>query len=661
MEKIFGQIYDFQYRRADKLENSSYLEELTGLLANETKYFFGDAYYLKSHTGEPNSSFRYFIEDLKNSFYNSSGSKINIIRGRAGIGKSLFFEKGIQRLVRIDKGHNDNYIYMGVDFKNIDNDKDIKFYEEWIFNKIFVNAIDAIRPLGEEVYENFKKEYEKFDTTFHTPNTSLFPLKYFCEKISKKYDRPCIIVFDNIDLASVKTQKNVFDATVNICNTFNAFMRQNKLEDCYRVYFVMRPETHLRYNEGKLGNVINFPLPNVLKITLAIVKKVLDETAEEFDNKRKLPCNVSCADVIGNEEEMISLTTFKEVAKYFYRILDHYLENIWDRNSSICDRLGTSEEFHCNIVNYNVRMFVRFFADTISNGGFKPLTKEFNQRQGVKNYNTYDYVEMIIRGRWPVHPGNEHIDGEGGNKAPIVYNVFDTSLYGHNYRDKIKHFMLNIRILQYFFLCAGNHEVVYENIKTDLADFFDEKYICHAIKKLIYIHLLYSYEEGDAAIASAQNWKEVSLSAATPLKLSPAGRFYLEHLICEFEYLYQMAMTSLMEEEYIKEIGNGWKTEKEKTVLCFLKSMFSIIKINIRSYNSEQLVPFKSLFYYIDDPHGSKPFRRMLNRFISVISNKLQRAQKLETGGISKLETILAEAKELEEKVNQYFRSVLED
>ena len=56
---------------------------------------------------------------------------------------------------------------------------------------------------------------------------------------------------------------------------------------------------------------------------------------------------------------------------------------------------------------------MRFFTDTISNGGFKPLTKEFNQRQGVKNYNTYDYVEMIIRGRWPVHPGNEHIDGEG--------------------------------------------------------------------------------------------------------------------------------------------------------------------------------------------------------------------------------------------------------
>lgn len=304
MEKTFGQIFDFQYRRADKLENSSYLEELIGLLAkvascidDETKYFFGDKYYLKSHTGEPNSSFKYFIEDLKNSFYYSTGSKINIIRGRAGIGKSLFFAKGIQRLVRINKGHNDNYIYMGVDFKNIDNDKNIEFYEEWIYKKIHVNAIDAIRTLGDNVFECFEKAYNKFGTTFQTPNTVLFPLKYFCQKIQEKYDRPCIIVFDNIDLASVKTQKNVFDATVNICNTFNMFMRQNRIENCYRVYFVMRPETHLRYNEGQLGNVINFPLPNVLKITLAIVKKVLEETAEEFDNTRNLPCNVSCADV----------------------------------------------------------------------------------------------------------------------------------------------------------------------------------------------------------------------------------------------------------------------------------------------------------------------------------------------------------------------------
>lgn len=74
----------------------------------------------------------------------------------------------------------------------------------------------------------------------------------------------------------------------------------------------------------QLGNVINFPLPNVLKITLAIVKKVLEETAEEFDNVRDLPCNVSCADVLKNEDEMLELTTFRDVAEYFYKILDHY-------------------------------------------------------------------------------------------------------------------------------------------------------------------------------------------------------------------------------------------------------------------------------------------------------------------------------------------------
>ena len=103
--KNFWTNMDFQYRRAEKLENSSYLEELTGLLAkvassidDETKYFFGDKYYLKSHTGEPNSSFKYFIEDLKNSFYYSTGSKINIIRGRAGIGNKKIHVNAIDAI-----------------------------------------------------------------------------------------------------------------------------------------------------------------------------------------------------------------------------------------------------------------------------------------------------------------------------------------------------------------------------------------------------------------------------------------------------------------------------------------------------------------------------------------------------------------------------------
>lgn len=667
MEVGFEQIFEFQYRQAKKLENSSYLEDLTGLLAkvassinDEDNYFFGNEYYLEDYKDEPNSDFNRFITDFRNTFYNGSCEEINIIRGRSGIGKSLFFKKGIQRVIRKGANHDDPYIYMGVDFKNIDNDRTIEYYEKWICERLYENAIDCIRILGKEIYTQFKDSFDKFGNTIKTPHTYFYPLKIFCQSIANKYGMPCIIVFDNIDLASVKTQLYVYKAVVNICNKFNSFMRIYRCLNCYRIYFAMRPETELRYNEERVGEAINFPLPNILKISLAIMKKVLFETAQEFDNERKLPCHVTCVNVFDNKETMETFELYKDVADYFYKILEHYLGDIWNSNPHILERLGTSEYFHCNIVNYNIRIFLRFFADTISNGGFKPLTKEFNEKQGVKYYNVFDYIEMIIRGRWPVHPGNKHINGEGGNKAPIVFNIFDTSIYGNNQKDKVKHFMLNIRILQYFFLCGDNFQISFGEMRQALGHFFDNEYIYIATQKLIYIRFLYSFKDGDNVITATQNWKDVSIKETTKLELSPAGRFYLEQLICEFEYLYQMSLSSLMCDTYVNELKASYCREKERTVLCFLKSIFEIIKINISSYDDEILIPFKKIFYNIDDQHGSKPFRRMIERFITVMRNKVQRAEKMDSNSISKLNSILEDALELEKKVKSYFDSVLE-
>lgn len=665
MEMNFDQLFDFQYHRAMKLENSSYLEELTGLLVkvasridDESSYFFGNEFYLENHKDEPNSSFQNFIRDFKHTIDFGSSNKINIIRGRAGIGKSLFFDKGVQQLIR-NNGNYNKYIRMGIDFKNIDNDKKVESYIEWIYERLRTNAIDCIRILGSDIYEDFDDAYNQFGTKYQTPHFYLFPLKFFCEKIYRKYNKPCIIIFDNIDLASVKTQNNVFNAVVVVCDELNRFMRQYHSPNCYRVYFAMRPETELRYNEGKMGEAINFPLPNILKISLAIIKKALIEAGEEFDNKKELACHVSCQNVISNEEETIEFHKFSDVAEYFYQILDYYLGDIWNNSAQTIERLGTGEEFHCNIVNYNVRVFVRFLSDTISNGGFKPFTREFNQKQGIKYYSLFDYIEMVIKGRWLVHPGNRHINGEGGNKAPIVFNLFDTTLYGNNQKDKVKHFMLNIRILQYFILHSDSYEICYEEMLQALKNFFDEEYIYKATKKLIYVRFLYSYIHGDNIISSIQNWEEVSIDSTTKLKLSPIGRFYLEKLICEFEYQYQMALSTLMCDTYVNILKPCWKTEKELTVFYFLKSMFEIIKVNINTYNSDEILPFKKLFYYIDDSQGSRPFRRMLDRFISVMSNKAQRAERNDTNSISKLNEILDEANLLRTEVTNYFQAVL--
>lgn len=666
MDKVaFDKVFDLRYRSAKKMVNSFYLEDLTELLArtaayidDNSSYFFDEDFYIENHVDEPNCSFNNFLADFKNSYYNGSCRKINIIRGRAGIGKSLFFQQGIKQIIRNDVNCTDKFIYMGVDFKNIDNDEKIQFYEDKIYRDLKNAATDGIRILGEDVYKNFNIERERFCNGDETPHTKLFPLKYFCEKISNKYNKPCIIVFDNIDLASVKTQKHVFNAVVNVCNEFNRFMQEYDSPGCYRIYFAMRPETELRYNEGRLGDVINFPLPNILKLSLAIIKEVLNKAVQRIENE-ELPCNVHCADIMSDDEEkLILFKTFSAVAKYFYKILDYYLNDIWNSSPIVIERLGTSEEFHCNIVNYNLRTFLKFFSDTISNGGFKPLTKEFNQKEGVKYYSIYDYIEMIIRGRWFIHPGNMHINCEGGNKAPIVFNIFDTSLY-KNTNEEIKHFMLNIRILQYFFLCTDNFEIQYEEMKQALSNFFCEEYIYKATQKLIYIGFIYSFKEGDDAIAAKESWKEIVIKDITQLKLSPCGRFYINHLIYEFEYLYQMALSSLMCNEYVNKLESCWKTEKELTVLYFLESIFQIIKINICSYSSINIDPFTRLFYYIDDTMGSRPYRKMLKQFISVMSNKVQRAERFDTNNFKKLKDILDRAVKLKKEVEDYFILVL--
>lgn len=660
MDIQFGQIFKFRYKQATKRENSSYLEDLTKLLStaaaridSDDAYFFGDEFYLGENPVEPNADYNKFINSLQLSFDGGSRKKITIIRGKAGVGKTLFFERGMQKLISNKK--NGKYIQMGVDFKNIDNDKDIRFYEEEIYKQLNENARDNIRFLNKCIQDTFIQEYSSYDQKPMTPNAYLFPLKYFCEKIDDLYGKPCIIVFDNIDLASLKTQKNVFKATVNVCHRFNKFMEFSENPDCYRIYFAMRPETELYSNEAKLGDAINFPLPNLLKIFLAVVKDILTKTAQDFDKKQKIKCNVTCKNIL-DDNSMITFKTYEDVAKHFCEILDFYLNDIWDER--ISDRLGDSEEFHCKIVNYNVRKFLCFMADTISNGGFKPLTTEFNN-QATGYYNVFDYVEMIIRGRWQVHPGNIHIDGEGGNKAPIIFNVFDTDLYtGSN---KVKHFMLYIRIIQYFSIHTNNISIGYSDLEEYLSNFFEQKYINKAVQKLTHIRILDSAALGEEAIASIQNWSEVEITDKTQLILSDIGKFYLDKLIYEFEYLYQMALSSLMNIEYINELSCCWKTEKELTVLYFLRSIFEIIKNNIDNYDDKTRESFKEVFYEGDVDINCHPFRKMIYSFIRVMNSKVQSAQKYETLRVDKLQKILNDSISLKKEAENYFVKTLGD
>ena len=44
---------------------------------------------------------------------------------------------------------------------------------------------------------------------------------------------------------------------------------------------------------------------------------------------------------------------------------------------------------------------------------------------------------MIIRGRWEIHPGNALINYNARDKAPIVFNLFNTSLIEKNKKLKL--------------------------------------------------------------------------------------------------------------------------------------------------------------------------------------------------------------------------------
>lgn len=410
------------------------------------------------------------MESFKRSFYYGSSNKIYIIRGQAGVGKTKFFDKGFQKIIydkNDDKQHR-KYIKLCVDFKNIDEKKDVQFYVDKIYDLLEKKAKEAILKLEDGYWEKFSSEYQKYEK-YDLPISHLYPVRFFCETIYQLYNQPCIIIFVNVDLADYQTQINIYRATADVCDTLYENMEYYNIHDQYRVYFAMRPETYTNYAEVNIGSIIDFPLPNILKICLNVIIVTLKEIAKDCDANEKLKCEVEYYDLFINEN--VSAKSFSDIADYFIKILEHYLINIWGNDEQVKDRLGNCEDFHCKIVNYNIRTFLNFLSDTIGNGGFLPLTKDFNTENYEGYYSLFNYIEMIIHGRWKVHPGNSLIDYNARDKAPIIFNMFDTCLLERKQEAQIKHFMLYIRILQYFLLRPTEEKIEYKKLVNDLIFF----------------------------------------------------------------------------------------------------------------------------------------------------------------------------------------------
>ena len=70
---------------------------------------------------------------------------------------------------------------------------------------------------------------------------------------------------------------------------------------------------------------------------------------------------------------------------------------------------------------------------------------------------------------------------------------------------------------------------------------------------------------------------------------------------------------------------------------------------------------FSCFTFCMEDEISCKPYRRMLNFFISAMHNKVQSAEKNESRNLSKLQNILKEAQKLKLDAESYFKEKLEE
>ena len=477
-------------------------------------------------------------------------------------------------------------------------------------------------------------EFEKQRQTFQgtgdsklTPFAKLFAVMYFCKEVFQKYHQPAIITFDNIDLSCEETQKTIRYAVLSVHSELIKLAESKKLMKAFRIFFVARPDFLMVSAEEKMDR-INFPLPNILNITLDYLESVVIEAANELDNEKGgLGYTWGLNSII--DESRFTVEKHICVANYFIKIIRHYLANIWDSRPDIVDRLGSSQEFHCLLVNYNVRTFMSFLSHTLKDGGFSPFSKDFEERRGGPHYNVYEYLEMLIRGMWEMHPGNWAINKEGNNRAPIVFNVFDTTMMNEAVEIQVKHFMLNIRIMQWFYSTDsyGREYGSVENKRSGMVLFFDKDLIKAATQKLIQVGILYSKVEGERCIRSKREASEVIINSDSRLSLSDMGEFYLDRLICEFEYLYQMALSSLMLTKQVEHLERhkAYLNEKEEVVCCFLESIFAILGENYESYSDNGKEVYHKEFLESKAKAGQL-YIRMIETFLKAMTGKINRA-----------------------------------
>ncbi|MCL2299384.1 MAG: hypothetical protein FWC27_04470 [Firmicutes bacterium] len=625
---------------------------------------FAEEYY--PYEEEKAKSYRKFVKSIHSIIKNKPDGSVNYVTGRAGTGKTLFFREGIKELFG-----GKTYHRLLMDFEDVQPNRSLEYYRKLCLDFLRDNAMDEIRYLGADVFRDFDRKFGDFcgshTETRETDNAHLFPVKYLCECVYAKEGMPLIILFDNVDLLPMESQLFIFTAACDACSKLLRFVERENMQRYYRIFIIVRPEAPLREKRDP-GERIVFPLPNIVRICKEVLRCSLFKAAEELDgemDKENQDWHIKVPSIV--DQEKTDLNSPQAVADYIASVVDHFIDNEWSRNE-IIERLDTSERFHNEIVNSNVRAFLAFFSETLEKGGFYPLTHEAHHELADVHFSVFDYVEMVIRGCYDYHPGNKHFDGEFRRfPSLLIFNLFEAYDWDYNEVVMEQHFMLYIRILQFINFHADK-KVSYATLTNVLSSFFDPTFIAIATKRLIHAKMIYSFKDGEKRAEAKTEWHQVTVDDATLLS-SSNGAYYLKYLICEFEYLYQIAITAPMEKEKAAEMRDKYRKEKERVVLYFLESVYEIIKENIAFYQKKSdgsMDAFRRNF--CNDGDGAefiqRPFRRMLKSYIAVLEKKRKSTWRYEDEERKaererELKHLLAQARKLRDESNAFFSETL--
>jgi len=614
---------------------------------------------------------------INSEYTDSDSSSILIIKGNPGIGKTAFLDKGIYETDDLKADKDRNRIYLNYRYEN--NKPDEKKLIAEINEKILFIRFKN-KELNDECYkfEDILKAQlgdliKQYDAMIGMSRNieSICKIIVYSKALHQCYKLPCNIIIDNLDLHSHEYQKDFIYSSINFFNFLDDINKHINLQPKNKLNLIiaLRPDTVKTIGELPGVTKINFPKPQVYKICINNLRLALNTTAEKEEyRKHKFTLELN---------DNIIIRSFNDLASYLLTLIDKTVKDSWvqyEKNYGYKFMSVEFQDFHNKLTNNNIRKFNVFIINCLKNGGFIPLDKKFHE--GKHNFRIYEYIRMLILGGYERFTGNDKNDGESFDPdSPLVFNLFEVVTQNGEEDGIIRNYFMYVRILQYIDCVLGGMHNAPEkeegiNVKKlikDLSLYYEKKDLEDAIKKMIFTGLLIETNIGARNLDTDYigQWDQIKLenqtsSAIISCSYNSSAMFYLYDLLCEYEYIYQMARVSHIYKIDIQ-FENIIKLEEESKVLEFLYSLYNILKLNIEHYKKENVFDqfkYKFLQDYIHDNNGLHPWKRMVNNYIKVLNHKIELTKK---DGTSKekrchsLEILMEHANNLMKEGNDYF------